>query len=428
VTTLLAFAALGVLVYAVMTPEMRARVVPFTVDAGHRLIAYAGEPPDTFRAALRQRTPRPLATLTIAAVHVLVFAAMLVGKGALGDPATLLAWGANAGPRTTNGEWWRFVTAPFVHPGLASMLIETAALVQIGWTVERLVGPFAFAAAYAIAAIAAGMAAVAIVPLGVTYGSAAAIAGLYAILLMMAVRSSRQQTGLVIPPAALTRFAPLGALFLFYVLGSAAPVFRAALTAAAAAVLFALAFVGNVGDALPQPRRVAYGLGVAVAVSAALAFTMRGIADVRPELQKLVGIEHQTAAAYDTALDRFRKGTISAAGLTKTIDEVIVPALRASDERIRRISGVPREDRQLIDDAREYIRVRIDSWHLRAQGLYESSQSAFADARDAASYRDRVSARHRTASLTLGRAESAQRAALEILTQLTAKALRDSTL
>ena len=74
------------------------------------------------------------------------------------------------------------------------------------------------------------------------------------------------------------------------------------------------------------------------------------------------------------------------------------------------------------------LRVRIDSWHLRAQGLYESSQSAFADARDAASYRDRVSARHRTASLTLGRAESAQRAALEILTQLTAKALRDSTL
>src|SRR5262245_41050066 len=167
-TTLLAFAALAVLIYTAMPPEMRRRAAPLIVESAHRLAAYAGERPDTFRAALRERTARPIGTLALAALHVAVFTAMLFGKGALGDPATLVAWGANAGTLTTNGEWWRLATAPFVHAGLWSLLIETAALVQIGWTLERLIGPLAFVAAYAIAAAAGGMAALAIVPLGVS--------------------------------------------------------------------------------------------------------------------------------------------------------------------------------------------------------------------------------------------------------------------
>jgi len=415
VTTLLAFAAVGVLAYVATPPETRKRALQLLLEAAHGLLAQAGAPPDAFRSALRQRTPRPYATVAIAAVHVAVFAAMLFGKGALGDPRTLVSWGASVGTRTTNGEWWRLFTAPFVHAGLGSLLIEVAALAQIGWTLERLAGSFAFAAAYATAAIAAGLVALAIVPLGVTYGSTAAIAALYVVLIAIAIRSSRQQTGLIIPREALTRFAPLAALFLLYIVSSDAPTFRAALAAAIAAVALALVFFGDVADRQPAPRRVAWGLGAAVALAAVAAFTLRGIGDIRPELEKLVEVERETTAAYDAALGKFRKGALNAAALTKTIEATIVPPLQAADERISGITGVPREDRHLVDDAREYIRARIESWQLRAQGLRESAQTPFTDARDAAAYRDRVSALHRSASLTLGRAERAQRTALESL-------------
>jgi membrane associated rhomboid family serine protease len=428
VTTLLALVALGVLVYAGMPPEMRRRAVQMAIDAAHGLVARAGERPDAFRAALRERTARPFATITIAALHVAVFAAMVFGKGALADPATLVAWGANVGTRTTNGEWWRLAASPFVHAGFGSMLIEVAAIVQIGWTLERLVGPIAFAAAYATAAIAAGLAALAIAPLAVTSGSAGAITALYVILFAIAIRSARRQNGLAIPHAAMTRFAPLAAIFFLYAVGLAAPAFRAALVAVVATILFVVASVGDVSDGLPQPRRVAIGFAVALVASAAVAIEMRGVADVRPELQRLVEVERQTSTAYDAAIGKFRNaGAANTAALTKTIDESIVPQLVAADNRIKKISGVPREDRQMVDDAREYIRMRIESWHLRSQGLLESAQISTVDVQDAAAYRDRVSTRHRKASVTLGRAESAQRAALEILNRVSAASSRQST-
>jgi hypothetical protein len=162
--------------------------------------------------------------------------------------------------------------------------------------------------------------------------------------------------------------------------------------------------------------------------SAAVAIEMRGVADVRPELQRLVEVERQTSTAYDAAIGKFRNaGAANTAALTKTIDESIVPQLVAADNRIKKISGVPREDRQMVDDAREYIRMRIESWHLRSQGLLESAQISTVDVQDAAAYRDRVSTRHRKASVTLGRAESAQRAALEILNRVSAASSRQST-
>src|SRR5215510_11248376 len=56
-------------------------------------------------------------------------------------PETLVRWGANYGPSTTNGQWWRLVTAMFVHGGMVSLPINLAALVQLGVILERLIGP-----------------------------------------------------------------------------------------------------------------------------------------------------------------------------------------------------------------------------------------------------------------------------------------------
>jgi hypothetical protein len=81
------------------------------------------------------------------------------------------------------------------------------------------------------------------------------------------------------------------------------------------------------------------------------------------------------------------------------------------------MTGVPSEDRQRVADAREYIRLRSESWRLRAAGL-RSAASLPTDARgalDADEFRSRATARYRATTLTLGRAESAERAALETL-------------
>ena len=99
---------------------------------------------EPFRAALRKRTRYAIVAPALAALSVMVFARMLFAAGALTDPATLVSWGANFGPRTTNGEWWRLLTSTFVHTGFLRMVVEVAVLAQLGMLLERLAGRVAY--------------------------------------------------------------------------------------------------------------------------------------------------------------------------------------------------------------------------------------------------------------------------------------------
>src|SRR5262245_38698283 len=81
---------------------------------------------------LRERMRFPFATWGIVAINVIVFLLMLFGKGSFSNPETLVSWGANFGPRTTNLEWWRLVTAAFVHTGFLATVVNLTALTQVG--------------------------------------------------------------------------------------------------------------------------------------------------------------------------------------------------------------------------------------------------------------------------------------------------------
>ena len=71
--------------------------------------------PEPFLDALRARAALPFVTIGLVGIHILAFAFVIVGGAALSDPEGLVAWGGNFGPRTTNGEWWRLVSAMFLH-------------------------------------------------------------------------------------------------------------------------------------------------------------------------------------------------------------------------------------------------------------------------------------------------------------------------
>src|SRR5687767_14852996 len=135
-----------------------------------------------FREALHARTPWPIVTSALVALNAGVFVAMLLGAGALGDPDTLVAWGASVGPRTANGEWWRLVTAMFVHSGFLHLVANIAGLVSLGMMLERLLGHFAFAVVYLAAGVCAGLLRLFASPLNVSAGASGAIFGVYGLL------------------------------------------------------------------------------------------------------------------------------------------------------------------------------------------------------------------------------------------------------
>jgi hypothetical protein len=158
-------------------------------------------------------------------------------------------------------------------------------------------------------------------------------------------------------------------------------------------------------------------------VAIVAAISLRGIADVRPEIARVLDIEGHTVPGYKAAEALAWKGQIDATTLATLIESKIMPELRTASDRLVALRGVPLEHQQLIADAKEYLRLRYDSWKLRAQGLRRTATPLRRDRNDAgmaadARWRDRAATEHRATQVMLGRAEGTERASLEMLAKL----------
>lgn len=148
------------------------------------------ERPPPFRPLgerLRDRTPGIPATAGMVAANVLVFAAMLAaGAGLWHTPNQVqLAWGANFGPATKDGEWWRLVTAMFLHFGLVHLAMNMLALWDGGRLVERMYGHGRFLAIYVAAGLTGNLASlIAQGDRAVSGGASGAIFGVYGALMV----------------------------------------------------------------------------------------------------------------------------------------------------------------------------------------------------------------------------------------------------
>ena len=105
-----------------------------------------------------------------------------------GDIKILLRIGAISGPELLRGEWWRLLTAGFVHVGTIHLLVNLFALSVIGPIAENLWGRWRFALLYLISGVGAAAAAAAIHPHGVTAGASGSIWGLIIAVLAWLLR------------------------------------------------------------------------------------------------------------------------------------------------------------------------------------------------------------------------------------------------
>jgi len=136
---------------------------------------------EEFRRALYTLTPRPLVTWGIIAANAMVFLAMLSAGADLWQPRDelLLHFGADLGILTRHGQWWRLLTAAFVHIGLIHIGMNMLVLALAGPFVERLLGHAGFLITYLLAGLAGSLASVAWNPTVTSAGASGAIFGVY---------------------------------------------------------------------------------------------------------------------------------------------------------------------------------------------------------------------------------------------------------
>lgn len=121
-------------------------------------------------------------TQVIFGINVAVFVAMTlaVGVSMLNNPAgqDLVRWGANFGPLTASGQWWRLLTCVFVHGGLLHIAFNMWCLWDLGRLAESVYGHWTFAAVYLIAGLAASLTSVVWNPVILSVGASGAIFGI----------------------------------------------------------------------------------------------------------------------------------------------------------------------------------------------------------------------------------------------------------
>jgi membrane associated rhomboid family serine protease len=91
----------------------------------------------------------------------------------------LLNWGANFGPFTKNGQWWRLITSTFLHGGITHLLMNLFGLLFVGIFLEPILGRRYFLSVYLLTGISASLTSIFWNDNIISVGASGAIFGLY---------------------------------------------------------------------------------------------------------------------------------------------------------------------------------------------------------------------------------------------------------
>jgi hypothetical protein len=106
------------------------------------------------------------------------------------------------------------------------------------------------------------------------------------------------------------------------------------------------------------------------------------------------------------------------------IDATIAPQIAEVDSRLKALKKVPPEHQPIVTDAQEFLRLRAESWRLRAESLRASTRAPARRrgnddglAADA-NWRVRLETQFRSTRTMIGKAEAMERSSLEVFARL----------
>jgi rhomboid protease GluP len=125
-------------------------------------------------------------TTAIIVLNALVFVAAVLSGVSITSPTPeqLWRWGADLGPLTLGGQWWRVVTNVFLHVGLWHLAVNMWALWNLGMLAERIFGRWHYLYIYLFCGVCGSLASVAWHPWITSAGASGAIFGLAGALIV----------------------------------------------------------------------------------------------------------------------------------------------------------------------------------------------------------------------------------------------------
>jgi membrane associated rhomboid family serine protease len=168
---------------------------------GIRCPEHAGGQRVVGRTAI-QTAVAPVTRLLIA-INVAVYVAELAtGGGVNGDRGWIFEHGVLFGPLVAAGDWWRLITAAFMHYGPFHLLLNMYGLYFAGTLLERAIGHWRFLLLYLASGLAGSAGALVWSPTSLTLGASGALFGILGALFVLERRghlaTEGQIAGLII--------------------------------------------------------------------------------------------------------------------------------------------------------------------------------------------------------------------------------------
>jgi membrane associated rhomboid family serine protease len=165
--------------------------------------ATAGKP--RLRAPVQERARRrlgvvrsgePVVTWALIGVNVLVYLITVAQGAGINQPGgKLFSDWALFGPVVAQGDWWRLITAAFLHGSVLHVGLNMLALGWLGAPVERYIGSVRYVALYAVSGLAGSAGALLANPTSVTVGASGAVFGIMGALLIIEYQQTGSVTG-----------------------------------------------------------------------------------------------------------------------------------------------------------------------------------------------------------------------------------------
>jgi membrane associated rhomboid family serine protease len=118
-------------------------------------------------------------TKALIGINVGVYVAELVqGGGVYGVNSSIYRNGFLYAPYVAQGDWWRLMTAAFLHYGMFHLLLNMLGLYWFGSLLERRIGSGRFLLLYIVSGLAGSAGALVVSPTSATVGASGAIFGI----------------------------------------------------------------------------------------------------------------------------------------------------------------------------------------------------------------------------------------------------------
>lgn len=150
-------------------------------------------------------------TPVIIYLNVAVFVLMALTGVSIMDPTgeDLIKWGANIRIQTLDDQWWRLLTATFLHIGIIHLLLNMYALYYIGVLLEPLLRSTRFALVYLVSGILASVSSLWFHEHTASAGASGAIFGMFGFFLVLII-------GKAVPRAMRMQLLLSVGVFIFY--------------------------------------------------------------------------------------------------------------------------------------------------------------------------------------------------------------------